>query len=84
MIDFTTACIVVGNNGFAWYAPQVRDEGSHLYLTNARIIRDWGTTKGLAELVTGPTPSTVLDCASDVVLAPAAFIFAIPCKTWNI
>lgn len=32
------------------------------YLTNASVIRVWGTTKGLGEIaVGGPTPSTKLD-----------------------
>lgn len=77
-----TSAIVVGTNGFVWYAEKVSETDSHLFLTNAKIIRNWGTTKGLAELVTGPTSGTVLDTQSDVVLNRLAFVFMIPCKTW--
>lgn len=76
------SAIVVGTNGFVWYAESVTETDSHLFLTNAKIIRNWGTTKGLAELVSGPTSSTVLDTQSDVVVNRQAFVFLIPCKTW--
>lgn len=76
------SAIVVGTNGFVWYAENVTETDSHLFLSNAKIIRNWGTTKGLAELVSGPTSSTVLDTQSDVVVNRQAFVFLIPCKTW--
>jgi hypothetical protein len=78
----TTACIIVGTNGFVWYAPQITENDEYFALTNARIIRTWGTDKGLAQLVTGPRQETALDTPSDVVLAKTAFLFAIPCQTW--
>ena len=31
------------------------------HLTPGRTVRRWGTTRGLAELVNGPTANTVLD-----------------------
>lgn len=77
-----TACIIVGTNGFVWYTPKVADRGDYIDMTQARIIRQWGTEHGLAQLVNGPTKSTVLDTASEVVLTKTAFLFAIPCKTW--
>ena len=36
-------------------------EGQDCKLTDAAIIRKWGTTKGLPELVSGPTKDTILD-----------------------
>ncbi len=36
-------------------------------LHNASCIRTWGTTKGLAELVNGPTSNTKLDKCEGVV-----------------
>lgn len=77
-----TACIIVGTNGFVWYTPKVEDRGEYIDMTQARIIRQWGTENGLAQLVNGPTKTTVLDTASEVILSKAAFLFAIPCKTW--
>lgn len=40
--------------------------GTELVITDARVIRKWGTTKGLGELVDGPTAETVLDEAGTV------------------
>jgi hypothetical protein len=77
-----TACIIVGTNGFVWYAPKATEQDDYYTLTEARCIRQWGTDKGLAQLISGPTSATVLDAPSDVVLAKVAFLFAIPCSTW--
>ena len=80
----TVASIIVGTNGFVWYAPRVVDSGDYIHLTSARGIRLWGTTNGIAELISGPTKETKLDATSDVVLAKTAFLFAIPCKDWDL
>lgn len=40
--------------------------GSDCLLENAHCIRQWGTTKGLGELVDGPTSKTLLDDAGTV------------------
>jgi hypothetical protein len=80
----TATSIIVGTSGFVWYTPKTTDMGDYIHLKSARIIRQWGTTNGLAELVDGPTKQTQLDSASDVVLAKTAFLFAIPCKDWKL
>lgn len=41
-------------------------EGEQVTITDAKVIRRWGTTKGLGELVDGPTNETVLDPAGTV------------------
>jgi len=39
----------------------------YVTLTNASVIRLWGTTKGIGELCDGPTKATKLDpCAGEV------------------
>ena len=36
-------------------------DGEDVTITQAQVIRTWGTTRGLGELVSGPTSSTKLD-----------------------
>ena len=52
--------IVVLDRGFV-YIGKVTIEGDWCVIENAKNIRAWGTTKGLGELVSGPTSSTKLD-----------------------
>jgi len=43
-----------------------RTYGDQVIITDAAVIRAWGTTKGLGELVSGPTSKTVLDKAGTI------------------
>ena len=52
--------IVVLDRGFV-YIGKVTIEGDWCVIENAKNIRVWGTTKGLGELVSGPTSTTKLD-----------------------
>lgn len=52
--------IVVADRGFV-YVGYVEEQENFVKLTNAKNIRIWGTTKGLGELVGGPTNNTKLD-----------------------
>lgn len=52
--------IVVLVRGFV-YVGNVTKEDDYLVISNAYNLRSWGTTKGLGELVSGPTSSTKLD-----------------------
>jgi hypothetical protein len=55
--------ILVLDRGFVLvgYCPDPAGHLLWLTLTNCRAIRRWGTTQGLAELRSGPTPSTQMD-----------------------
>jgi hypothetical protein len=57
--------IVILQRGWVMVGRYTRD-GDRCSLDNAQVIRKWGTTKGLGELVNGPLPSTVLDPAGHV------------------
>ena len=52
--------IVVLDRGFV-YIGNVEIDGDWCVITGAKNIRVWGTTKGLGELVSGPTKDTKLD-----------------------
>ena len=76
--DFQTT-IVVGSNGHVWIARSAIFDGVWLHMNHARIIRVWGTTQGLNQLINGTTKETVLDAPADVVsLFHLAIIAVIP------
>lgn len=57
-----------------------RTEGEMVILENAKVIRKWGTTKGLGELVDGPIASTVLDPAGHVECHILGVVASISCR----
>jgi len=71
--------IVVGSNGHCWIAKSALFDGVWIHMNTARIIRVWGTSQGLNQLVNGPLKETVLDAPADVVsLFHQAIIAVIP------
>lgn len=75
--------IVVLDRGWV-HVGECRFEGEFLIIENAKNIRQWGTTKGLGELVNGPTSSTKLDDCGTVKVNRAALKFLIPCgSAWS-
>lgn len=57
---------------------QVTRTTDGITITNAKVIRYWGTTKGLGELaVNGPTSKTILDPAGTVHVPAHAVILTI-------
>ena len=56
-----------------------------LVIKGCKNIRQWGTTRGLGQLVDGPTASTVLDTVGEVRAPMVAVISVIPCNVakWN-
>lgn len=65
--------IAVLDRGFV-YVGHVKTEGDFMILTHAKNIRLWGTSKGLGELVSGPTNSTRLDSVGTVRVPARALI----------
>ena len=57
--------IVILQRGWV-FVGRFSKSGSDCVLVNAYCIRQWGTTKGLGELINGPTNKTVLDDAGTV------------------
>lgn len=58
--------IVILQRGWI-YIGKFEKDGNDCKLHNAYNIRTWGTTKGLCELVNGPTSSTKLDKCEGIV-----------------
>jgi hypothetical protein len=62
--------IIVGDKGFVFVGNIEDHADGSVTITNCRNIRQWGTTKGLGELVTGPTGNTKVDNWGTVKLTP--------------
>ncbi len=73
-------CIVVADRGHVWVGHVVTDD-QWCAIKSARIVRVWGTSKGLNELAKcGPLSGTKLDADSDVLVNMRAVIALIPCE----
>lgn len=82
LIDTTPAKrqIVIGDRGWVWVA-DVTKIGDDYKLTNASVIRKWGTTKGIGELaLAGKTSDTILDPCGSVTVPGLAVIALIDVK----
>lgn len=79
--------IIVLQRGWVMIGRLERD-GSECKLHNAKVIRNWGTTKGLGEIALGgPTSSTKLDpCGGVVEFDYLTVVCAISCdeSKWQI
>jgi hypothetical protein len=71
--------IAVLDRGFV-YVGDVTCDDQWCVITNAKNIRQWGTTNGLGELVSGPTSKTVLDQVGTVRAPMRAVISIIEAK----
>lgn len=55
-------------------------DGSDCKLGQASIIRKWGTTKGLGELISGPVSGTTLDSAGCLRFHELAIVATMDCE----
>lgn len=55
-------------------------EGENCKLTEAYNIRNWGTTKGLGEIVDGPLKTTILDRVGTVSFHELSAIALLDCS----
>ena len=80
----TGTAIVVLDRGFV-YVGRVTVDGDWCLIADAKNVRVWGTTKGLGELINGPTKDTKLDTAGNVRAPLRAVISIIDAKdeAWN-
>ena len=71
--------LVVLDRGFV-YVGYVKTDKDWCYIDQASNIRVWGTSKGLSELINGPTSSTKLDKSGSVKANIKSLIHLIACK----
>lgn len=67
--------IVVLQRGWVVVGDVTRADEEQIVLSDASVIRYWGTTNGLGELaLNGPTSKTILDAAGTVRVHPLAVV----------
>jgi len=60
---------------------KIDQKGSQVTLTDASIVRKWGTTKGLGQIANGgPTKSTVLDPVGTISVHELAIVMRMNCN----
>jgi hypothetical protein len=55
----------------------VHQDGDHIVVENASVIRYWGTKAGIGELVNGPLAGTKLDPAGTITAHALAVVFTL-------
>lgn len=71
--------IVVVQQGWVLVG-HIVDKGTSLLVTEASVVRKWGTTAGLGEIALhGPTAETVLDFCGKTDVPKLAVLFTIDC-----
>lgn len=74
--------IIIADRGFVWVG-KATVRGEYCFITNARNIRMWGTTKGLGELRDGPLTNTKLDDCGEITIPMRAILGFIKCtRDW--
>ena len=66
--------IIVADRGWVFVGNCTDEENGDVTIRNCNNIRQWGTTRGLGELVNGPTKNTVLDDYGTVRTRPIVTI----------
>ena len=71
--------ILIGQRGWVWVGYYSQEE-SRVTLRQAQCVRYWGTTRGLGELVNGPTDKTRLDPAGTVECHELVVVATLRCN----
>ena len=73
--------IVIAQRGWV-FVGRYHADGDDITLSDASVIRRWGTTNGLGELVNGPLVETVLDPAGVVRLHRLGVVAMVDVPGW--
>lgn len=71
--------IVILHRGWVGVGRFVKND-SDCELQQASIIRKWGTTKGLGQLISGPLSDTILDLAGTLRFHELAIVATLDCE----
>lgn len=75
-----SVAVVIAQRGWVFVGRIERVDENLTRLTNASVIRNWGTTKGLGEIALGgPTSKTVLDPAGTIEMHPVTVVATLSC-----
>ena len=73
--------IVVADRGWVFLGDVYSDDQGNKIINDAKVVRVWGTTKGLGELaLTGPTKDTKLDDSGTVRVPSRSVVAVFDCK----
>ncbi len=77
--------MVIADRGHVWVG-KVTTDADWAHIEGGRIIRLWGTTKGLNELVKGPLSGTKVDSPADLKVSRKAIIAIVPVEAekWSV
>lgn len=71
-LDIGDVRIIVADRGWVFVGACTDNADGSVTIKDAKCIRQWGTTKGLGELINGPVSKTVADDYGTVKTTPIA------------
>jgi hypothetical protein len=74
--------IVVADQGWVLVG-NVSDYEKVMLIENSHCIRVWGTSRGLGQLVNGPTEKTILDPMGTVRVKNVVFTMEVDQESWK-
>ena len=75
--------IVVADQGWVFVGSVSDLDEEGMFIENSHCIRVWGTSRGLGQLVNGPTEKTILDPMGDVRVKNVVFTMDLDEDSWK-
>lgn len=75
--------IIVADKGFVFIGRIHETDGPEVTISSTQNLRRWGTTRGLGELVGGPTEKTEYDPWGTVITVPIIRIEVPETSRWS-